>query len=129
MKTTQYSEALFQKQVITLLSACGYTVIEVGKSRGKTKCPSCNKYHYSTGWQGNTVGAPDLYIHKQEWHGIAIGIELKTPKGAVRKEQQELANKSVVTICRTLEDVVNTVTAIDKRLNVESKLEKLNWIL
>ena len=85
MKTTQYSEALFQKQVITLLSACGYTVIEVGKSRGKTKCPSCNKYHYSTGWQGNTVCAPDLYIHKQEWHGIAIGIELKTPKGAVRR--------------------------------------------
>jgi len=127
--TTQYSEAQFQKQVIALLTACGYLVIEVGKSRGKTKCPSCGKYHYSTGWQGNTVGAPDLYIHKKDWNGLAIGIELKTTKGAVRKEQQVLANNNIVTICRTLEDVVTAVTAVDKQLNLESKLEKLSWIM
>jgi hypothetical protein len=122
-------EALFQKQVVTLLAACGYVVIEVGKSRGKTKCPTCGTYHYSSGWQGNTVGAPDLYVHRKEWDRISVGIELKAEKGVVRKEQQEFANKELTTICRTLEDVITTVSAVDKRLNIESKLEKINWIM
>lgn len=122
------NEAVFQQQVKTLLTACGYIVIEVGKSRGKTRCPICKSYHHSTGWQGNTVGAPDIYVHKKEWQGIAVGIELKTEKGAVRKEQQEFADKEITTICRTLEDVIQKVMSIDNRLNIESKLEKVTWI-
>jgi hypothetical protein len=125
----QNKEAVFQQQVRTLLSACGYTVIEVGKSRGKTRCPTCKTYHYSTGWQGNTIGAPDIYIHRKEWHGLAVGIELKTEKGVVRKEQQELATQELTTICRSLEDVVDVIKRIDSRMNLESKLEKITWIL
>ena len=123
------AEALFQKQVIAFLSACGYTVIEVGKSRGKTQCPTCKTYHYSSGWQGNTVGAPDLYVHRKEWSHLAVGIELKTEKGAVRKEQQAFADKGLVSICRNMEDVIRLITTIDKRFNLESKLEKVTWII
>jgi len=125
----QNKEAVLQQQVRTLLSACGYVVIEVGKSRGKTRCPTCKTYHYSTGWQGNTIGAPDIYIHRKEWDGLAVGIELKTEKGTVRKEQKILAEERLTTICRSLEDVINVVKQIDHRMNVESKLEKISWVI
>jgi hypothetical protein len=121
-------EAVFQQSVRQLLTTCGYTVIEIGKSRSKVVCPNCKTWHHSRGWQGNTVGAPDLYIHKPEWGPVAIGIELKTKTGGVRKEQEDLANKNLTVICRTLEEVVAAVQAVDKRFNTESKLDKIQWL-
>jgi hypothetical protein len=122
------AESTFQSQVTTLLTACGYTVIEVGKSRGKTRCPICKTYHYSTGWQGNTIGAPDIYVHHKDWRFCSTGIELKTEKGAVRYEQQLLAEKHITIICRNMEDVITHIVSIDKLFNVQTKLENLKWI-
>lgn len=121
-------EAVLQQSVKTLLTSCGYTVIEIGKARAKVVCPNCKTWHHSRGWQGNTVGAPDLYVHKKEWGPIAVGIELKTKTGGVRKEQQELANSNLTVICRSLEEVVTAVRAIDTKLNIESKLDKVKWL-
>lgn len=122
------AEATLQQQVVHLLTTCGYTVMEIGKSRGKTRCVKCGNWSYSTGWQGNTVGAPDLYIHHKQWSFCSIGIELKTEKGAVRKEQQQFSEQQLIVICRSIEDVVQQVLTIDKLFGNETKLEKLTWI-
>lgn len=122
------AESLLQQQVKTLLMSCGYTVIEVGKTRAKVKCNSCGAWSYPRGWQGNTLGAPDLYIHHKQWHKVALGIELKTEKGAVRERQQELANDNLTTICRSLDDVIVAVMKIDEMFNIDSKLKKVTWI-
>jgi predicted RNA-binding Zn-ribbon protein involved in translation (DUF1610 family) len=121
-------EAVLQQSVKTLLTSCGYTVIEIGKARSKVICPNCKTWHHSRGWQGNTVGAPDLYIHKKEWGPISVGIELKTKTGGVRKEQQELASNNLTVICRSIEEVVEAVRAVDTKLNMESKLDKVKWL-
>lgn len=122
------AEATLQQQVVHLLTTCGYTVMEIGKSRGKTRCVKCGNWSYSTGWQGNTVGAPDLYIHHKQWNFCSIGIELKTEKGSVRKEQQQFSEQQLIVICRSIEDVIQQVLAIDKMFGNETKLEKLTWI-
>jgi hypothetical protein len=122
------AESAFQLQVVTLLTACGYQVIEVGKSRGKTRCPKCLTYHHSTGWQGNTIGAPDIYVHHKDWRFCSTGIELKTEKGAVRKQQQEFADKHITVICRSMEEVINHVLSIDQLFGCKTKLENVTWI-
>lgn len=122
------AEAILQQQVKTLLTTCGYTVIEVGKTRAKTKCVSCGAWSYPRGWQGNTLGAPDLYIHHKQWRHVALGIELKTEKGAVRERQQDLADNNLTTICRSIDDVINAVMKVDEMFNLESKLKKVTWI-
>jgi hypothetical protein len=122
------AEAILQQQVKATLVIAGYTVIEIGKSRGKVKCDKCNQYTYARGWQGNTVGAPDIYVHHKNWKHIAIGIELKTETGTVRKEQQEYASDNLTVICRSLECVINNVIEVDKMLGLTSKLESFKWI-
>jgi len=85
-KNTTVSEKALQSQVVSCLTVLGYTVFETGKARGKTKCSTCGAYSYATGWQGNTLGVPDLYVHNSQWKTpIGIGIELKTKTGAVTK--------------------------------------------
>jgi hypothetical protein len=121
-------EATLQQQVKTVLTACGYTVIEIGKSRGKSRCRNCGVYSYATGWQGNSVGAPDIYVHHKDWKHVALGIELKTEKGAVRKEQQVLADNKITVICRSIDEVIDAVKRIDALFNIESKLGKLHWM-
>ena len=122
------AEATLQQQVVHLLTTCGYTVMEIGKSRGKTRCTKCGNWSYSTGWQGNTVGAPDLYVHHKQWNFCSVGIELKTEKGLVRKEQQDFSDKHLVVICRSVEDVINHIITIDKMFGLNSKLENLTWM-
>ena len=92
--------------------------METGKGRGKTKC-RCGAWVTATGWQGNTVGLPDLYIHRPLWGNIALPIELKTPTGRVRPEQKVLADAGVTTICRSVEDVVTTVSQFEERFGLQ----------
>jgi hypothetical protein len=116
-------EAVFQSQVCMMLRACGYTIIEVGKSRGKTRCRSCGTFQYATGWQGNTVGAPDLYVHCKDWPiPIGVGLELKTEKGSVREAQQLIANENMTVICRNIDDVINAMRKVELKFERVCKL-------
>jgi len=120
------SEAELQNHVYQSLALLGYTIVEIGKSRGKTKCNTCGSYSHATGWQGNTVGAPDIYIHASWWASCAIGIELKTKKGTVRKQQQNLANQGMTTICRSLSDVLDVVILFERNLSHFAQAEKVS---
>ncbi len=135
-KNTTVSEKTLQSQVVSCLTLLGYTVFETGKARGKSKCPACGTYSYATGWQGNTLGVPDLYVHNTKWQmPIGIGIELKTKTGAVRKEQAHYANINVTIICRTLIEVINAIDAIEQSIGTDTTRERIKkfkeneWIL
>lgn len=109
-----------QNSVVNLFRHLGYTVMETGKGRSKTRC-RCGAWVTASGWQGNTVGLPDLYIHRPSWGVIALPIEMKTPTGQVRPAQKALADAGVTTICRSIDDVVNTVAQFEQRFRLESE--------
>jgi hypothetical protein len=101
------TEKELQNQIVYTLRILGYTVLESGKGRSKTQCANCKSWFYPKGWQGNTIGLPDLYIHNKKWgNSIGFAVELKTKKGIVREEQKILAEDNITTICRSLDDVL-----------------------
>ena len=106
-------EAAFQKVVIDTLTLFGYKVFETGKSRSKVRCTKCGSYSYATGWQGNTPGLPDIYIHSKHrtWNSTALAIELKTEKGVVSQIQKDIADAGYTTICRSINEVIDVVLA------------------
>ena len=106
-------EASFQKSVIDVLTILGYRVFETGKSRSKVRCTKCGSYSYATGWQGNTPGLPDIYIHSKHrtWNSTALAIELKTEKGVVSQIQKDIADAGYTTICRSINEVIDVVLA------------------
>jgi hypothetical protein len=104
--------------------------METGKSRSAVRCPHCNGRHYATGWQGNTVGLPDIYIHRGGWPaGTALALELKTPKGAVRPEQQQLAEAGCSIIALTFSDALRCVRTFEEHLGNTSQVKRLDQMI
>lgn len=127
MKST---EAQLQTLIVNTLGFLGYTVIETGKARRKVQCPRCRNMHYPTGWQGNTLGCPDLYIHAAHWHmPVAVGIELKTKTGAVRKEQKCMADQQMTVICRDVESVIQQIKTFESMYGSPMQVERLERYL
>lgn len=120
------TEKELQNQIVCALRILGYTVLESGKARSKTQCMNCKSWFYPKGWQGNTVGLPDIYIHNANWKmPIGIGIELKTEKGSVRKAQQDLADESMTKICRSLDDVLLVLMDAENLIGTDTTKEKI----
>lgn len=121
------AESQLQKLVCTSLGYLGYTVIETGKARRKVQCPRCKSLHYPTGWQGNTVGCPDLYVHAPHWKmPVAIAIELKTKTGTVRKEQQCMAKQQMTVICRDVGTVIQHLREFEEMYGSSIQVERLD---
>lgn len=119
-------ESALQLIVKNTLGFLGYTVIETGKARRKVQCPRCKNMHYPTGWQGNTLGCPDLYIHCPHWKiPVAIAVELKTAKGTVRAEQKAMANQKMTVICRSVIQVIETVLEYEKLYGESVQCDRL----
>lgn len=123
------SELAIQNQSVTLLQALGYVVMETGKSRSKQKCKTCGTYSYATGWQGNTVGLPDMYIHSTNWpRGVAIAIEMKTEKGEIRPEQLKLAEQGLINICRSTSCVLQVIEKYEQSICNEMQVDRIRKI-
>jgi len=123
-------ETQLQTLVRNTLAVLGYTVIETGKARSKVACPKCRTWHYPVGWQGNTPGCPDLYIHAPHWkQPVALAVELKTPKGAVRREQKNMADQNMTVICRDLDSVINAVLTHERKHGEPVQVERLEKFL
>ena len=123
-------EATLQAHITSILRTLGYIVMETGKSRSAVRCPHCNVRHYATGWQGNTVGLPDLYIHREGWpSGTALAMELKTPTGIVRPEQQALADAGCTVIVRTFSDALRWVRSFEERHGNTSQVGRLDQMI
>ncbi len=120
------TEKQLQQLVVQSLRLLGYTVFESGKARSKVMCPACKTRHYATGWQGNSVGLPDLYVHNSKWKiPVGVGIELKTTKGKVQIEQQLFADMNVTKVCRSLDDVLNAIHTVELVIGNDHTLKKL----
>lgn len=123
-------EATLQAHITSILRTLGYTVMETGKARSAVRCPKCGAKHYATGWQGNTVGLPDIYIHREGWAtGTALALELKAPRGAVRAEQQALADAGCSVIVRTFSDALRWVRIVEERHGNEAQMKRIDQIL
>ena len=119
-------ETQLQTLVRNTLAVLGYTVIETGKARSKVACPKCKTWHYPVGWQGNTPGCPDLYIHAPHWKApIALAVELKAPKGTVRREQKAMADQKMTMICRDLDGVIQLLIEHEREHGSPVQVERL----
>lgn len=120
-------EAALQKQVVDTLMVLGYKVFETGKTRTKVRCTKCGAYSYATGYQGNTPGLPDLYIHSSHhlWGSKAVAIELKAAKGKTSEVQQEIADAGYTTICRSIEEVLAVISRVEADLNNWTAVDKI----
>ena len=120
-------EASLQKQVVDTLMVLGYKVFETGKTRTKVRCTKCGAYSYATGYQGNTPGLPDLYIHSSHhlWGSKAVAIELKAAKGKTSEVQQEIADAGYTTICRSIEEVLSVISRVEADLNNWTAVDKI----
>lgn len=121
-------EALLQKQVVDTLTLLGYKVFETGKTRTKVRCTKCGSYSYATGYQGNTPGLPDLYIHSSHhlWGSKSVAIELKAAKGKASDVQQEIADAGYTTICRSVREVLAVIMKVETDLNNWTTLDKIS---
>lgn len=99
LRAPRMTEAQLQRQIVDFLRLQGCVALEIGKSRAAVQCYQCGAEFRPRSWQGNTVGAPDLFFTSPAW-GIDtreavlrfwVGAELKRDANApVRPEQQEL---------------------------------------
>lgn len=115
MKQRPPTESAIQSNMVSALRVLGYTVIEIGRARGMVPCQWCKRPTRATGWQGNTVGAPDLMVTHRQWSGDWVAIEVKRPGGAVRQEQKDFVAIGATTICRSLSEALAVVRAADER--------------
>lgn len=123
-------EASLQRDVRNTLGLLGYTIMETGKSRSMVACTACGKRSYATGWQGNTPGLPDIYVHCPRWPlPIAIAMELKAPKGKPSEAQKALADSGQTAIVRSVDDALELVRRMENLLGNHAKEEAIERIL
>jgi len=134
-KASRQSEASIQTEIRSLLIVLGYTVMETGKGRSRVSCRSCGAKTFATGWQGNTPGLPDLYVHRSGWQQpIAVGLELKAKDGKPSDAQQWLASQCMTRIVRSCAEALSIVLDIelllghaDQASKIKDTLAMNNW--
>lgn len=115
MTTKPPRESTIQSSIVNILTMLGYTVIEIGRTRRMVPCKRCGASTPAIGWQGNTVGAPDLMVTSTRWAGDWVGIEVKRPGGAIRPEQQRLVDAGTVSIVRSVRDALAVIVDAEGR--------------
>jgi hypothetical protein len=107
-------EAAIQREIKAVLTMLGYTVMETGKGRSRVACSACGAKSYATGWQGNTPGLPDLYVHRKGWgNPVAIALELKAADGKPTETQQWLEAMGMTRIVRSAADALDVLMGIE----------------
>lgn len=122
-------EAQLQRDVRHTLVLLGYTVMETGKSRSRVACSRCGNRAYATGWQGNTPGLPDLYVHRDGWGPLAVALELKAEKGKPSEAQKELAERGVTVIVRSIKQALETLSEVESRIGDASQSARIAGVM
>jgi hypothetical protein len=102
------SEAERQKEMVAWCQANGYLVLETGKARKMVRCNTCGTVEYPRGWQGNTPGCPDLFVHGLHWPALLwMGVDVKAgAKAEVQPEQKRLVDQNAIAIVTNLPEMV-----------------------
>ena len=129
------SESALQQQTRQTLANLGYASAEVGATRKQVTCPCCAHRFFPDGWQGNSVGWPDLQVFRftPSFPPVAFPIELKTQTGKPSKTQQDLADRgrSQIThsIRETVEAIINAERLITDYHAAPEQIERLERFL
>jgi len=101
------SEAERQAEMVAWCAGNGYLALETGKARKRINCPDCNGWFYPRGWQGNTPGCPDLFIHGLHWPALMwLGVDVKAGHSAeVQPEQKKLIDHKAIAIVTNLPEL------------------------
>lgn len=79
-------------------------------------CPGCGSVFYPSGWQGNTPGAPDLFLRHPSWPAFVwLAVELKGEKTPIRQEQKRLIERGGVCLVRSLEELQKALEEFNAR--------------
>lgn len=106
-----------QRTIIEALRLKGYEVLVTSRVRKRVQCKSCGEWGWMQGGDGVTKGLADLLCSRQEWGlPVWVGIEVKGSRTAITQAQQDLANRGFNVIVRSLEEAVEALEKIDKRL-------------
>ena len=90
------------------------------------RCNACGASSYATGWQGNTPGLPDVYVHSEEWcKPMAVALELKAEKGRPSEAQKELATRLLTVIVRSVKEALVIMHDIELKIGTEAKAKRL----
>jgi hypothetical protein len=109
-----------------MLVLLGYTVMETGKARSRVVCSVCKTRSFATGWQGNTPGLPDLYVHRQGWgRPIAVGLELKAKDGKPSEAQKWLADHGMTRIVRSCAEAMSAMLDIELLLGHRDQASRI----
>ncbi len=126
MKRPRQSEASIQREIKEVLVLLGYTVMETGKARSRVSCGTCGAKSFATGWQGNTPGLPDLYVHRTGWgKPIAVALELKAKDGRPSEAQKWLADRNVTRIVRSSAEALSTLLNIELELGHQDQASRI----
>lgn len=119
-------EAGLQDAVVEALRYAGFTVLQVGRWRRRTRCPECGAWHTPRGGYGNETGTPDLLIGHRHWGAVLLPIELKAPgavtllgtvrPGALQPAQRALHELGITEVCFSLEGVWGAIERMDARI-------------
>ena len=118
-KPPKLSEAALQAQIRQTLGVLGYSTAEVGSTRARVTCKKCGHNDWPAGWQGNSVGVPDLLVFRHDlpaFPPVAMFVEVKTGSGAVRPAQAVLAAAGRSVIVRSVGDAVRAVQAAEEAM-------------
>jgi hypothetical protein len=110
-------EADVQKAIVDTLTAVGFESLQVGQVRRAVTCPHYGGKHVPTGWQGNTPGAPDLFVGLAQQGAFPVctwvGFKLKKSTAAtVRPEQLELYQRGRVAIVTNPHEAIDDMIAV-----------------
>ena len=75
------------------------------------------------GKSGVTKGVPDLLVCHPALPQVYIGMEVKTPKGSIKPEQQAAANRNEYRIVRSVEDALCHAVAVVTELAPTARLD------
>ena len=138
---TEPAEKDIQATLVQALRQCGYEVMETGQDRSQLQGRMMDAIRpFLRGdiaeafifnligkvlrtWSNNDAGLPDLFITHPDWpSGEWLGIELKTPTGKVRPEQQRLADLGRVVIVRGVAEGLREVGCKESDLKLARRL-------
>ena len=146
-KSITPSEQDIQATLMQALKQCGYIVLTTGSQRaglvGQIYAGLCQAgmLHHSLskqaiytvlnrairGFSENDTGTPDIFVSHPDWpSGEWLGLELKTPTGKVRPEQQRLADLGRVVIVR---GVAEGLRVVRDREEKQARASVVAWTL
>jgi hypothetical protein len=89
-RTLKPSEADLVVQIQEGLRALGYTVLRVGQ--------------YRADFAGTTEGTPDLFIGREGWGPVFIGLEVKRPMGRLSRAQKALNDRGMTKVVHDFDE-------------------------